>query len=165
MSKSRSALLKTLIFTILVPGSVTVVVPHFLLSDRGQFETGMLRLIGIPPIILGILIYLSCAWNFAFVGQGTPAIVDPPRLLVFRGLYRYVRNPMYIGVQFVLLGEAILFQSSRLFTYAVLLWMFFHLFVVYYEEPTLKKKFGVSYENYCTTVPRWIPRLHLKTKK
>src|SRR5712691_8892651 len=154
--------LKTLLFTILVPGTVTFLVLYLLLTSGFQLfpvEIGALRYLGLPPILLGALTYLWCAWDFTFTGRGTPAPIDPPKELVVKGLYRYVRNPMYVGVTLILLGEALLFESAVLFLYAGFLLVWAHLFIVYYEEPTLKRLFGASYESYCKSVPRWIPRL------
>lgn len=155
-----SVIAKTLIFTILVPGSITVGMPYLLLSSRlavYSHEIGSLRRAGILPIALGTVFYLWCAWDFAFAGRGTPAPLDPPRLLVTRGLYRLVRNPIYVGVLLILAGEGVLFESLTLLIYALLVWLVFHIFVIAYEEPTLKEKFGTAYEEYRTAVPRWIP--------
>ncbi len=154
--------LKTLIFTVFIPGTVTVLVPYWLLSSRFDLaidKLGGFRVLGLVPILLGALIYLWCAWEFTFAGKGTPAPIDPPKELVVQGLYRFVRNPIYVGVSLVIIGESLLFESTRLFVYALLLLLVFHLFVVYYEEPTLRSKFGESYERYCKTVPRWMPRV------
>ncbi len=150
------SILKTLVFTIVVPGTVTVVIPRYLLGVGAQAAVPF-GLIGILPIALGATCYLWCAWDFASVGQGTPAPIDPPKVLVARGPYRVVRNPMYVGVLLILLGESVLFASATLLGYALLAWVVVHLFVVFYEEPTLRRKFGTSYENYRKTVPRWIP--------
>lgn len=155
-----SVIAKTLIFTILVPGSITVWMPYLLLSSRlavYSHEIGSFRRAGILPIALGTVFYLWCAWDFAFAGRGTPAPLDPPRLLVTRGLYRQVRNPIYVGVLLILAGEAALFESLTLLIYALFVWLVFHIFVVAYEEPTLKEKFGTPYEEYRKAVPRWIP--------
>ena len=114
---------------------------------------------GLPPVLLGAVTYLWCAWDFTFTGRGTPAPIDPPKELVVKGLYRYVRNPMYVGITLILLGEAVLFESAVLFLYAGLLLVWFQLFIVYYEEPTLRRLFGASYESYCKSVSRWIPGL------
>ncbi len=154
-------LIKTLIFTILVPGTVSVGIPYLLLSSglgRYSYEIGAFRLVGFLPIVLGTGFYLWCAWDFVFSGKGTPAPVDPPKVLVRTGLYRRTRNPMYVGVLLVLVGEAVLFQSLTLLIYALLIGIVFHLWVLSYEEPTLNRKFGVAYEEYCKGVPRWIPR-------
>jgi protein-S-isoprenylcysteine O-methyltransferase Ste14 len=159
-------IIKTLIFIILVPGTVTVGIPYLLLSSgwwRDSYESGGFRLVGILPIALGAITYFRCAWDFAFDGNGTPAPLDPPRMLVSRGLYRMVRNPMYLGVGFVLVGEAIVFQSVALFVYALVVWLWLHVLVLWYEEPTLRRSFGRSYDEYCQTVPRWIPRLGLSS--
>jgi len=154
--------LKTSLFTILVPGAATVLVPYLLLTSGFQLhpmEIGAWRILGLPPILLGALTYLWCAWDFTFTGRGTPAPIDPPKELVVKGLYRYVRNPMYVGITLILLGEAVLFESAVLFLYVGLLLVWFQLFIVYYEEPTLRRLFGASYESYCKSVSRWIPGL------
>ena len=91
-------------------------------------------------------------------GLGTPAPIAPTKFLVVSGLHRYVRNPMYIGVALVILGEAALFRASVLAWYAGVFWVLVNLFVMLYEEPTLRRQFGESYEQYRRTVPRWIPR-------
>ena len=148
-------LAKTICFTILVPNTVTIVVPYYLLPG-GDFHLGLVRYLGIPLIALGAALYLRCAWDFARVGLGTPAPIDPPRNLVAVGLYRYVRNPMYVGIVSELLGECIFFESRRVLAFALFAVLATHLFVVFYEEPTLRKKFGASYEEYCRRVPRCV---------
>ncbi len=153
-------LLKTIIFTFLVPGTVTILVPYWLLFSRSApppMQLGIFRYFGALPILIGAAIYFWCAWDFTFAGRGTPAPMDPPKELVVRGLYRYVRNPMYVGILSILLGEALLFASQRLFEYAAVAFIFFFLLVVLYEEPILRNKFGESYRQYCKKVPRWIP--------
>ena len=152
--------LKTLLFVVFVPGTVTVVVPYWMLSVHAPLLSGGFGVFRYPsaiPLLLGISIYLKCAWDFTFIGQGTPAPIDPPKELVIQGLYRYMRNPMYVGVVLQLLGEAWWFNSRIILIYAVLLWTGFHLFVFFYEEPTLRRIFGDAYERYLNTVPRWIP--------
>jgi protein-S-isoprenylcysteine O-methyltransferase Ste14 len=153
--------IKTLIFTIVVPGTVTVLVPRWLLSSpigSERFNIGFFRYVGVVPLLIGASIYLWCAWDFTFAGKGTPAPIDPPKELVVRGLYRYVRNPMYVGVGSVLIGEALLFQSLGLVAYAGAALLAVSLFVLFYEEPALTRKFGDSYRRYREAVPRWIPR-------
>ncbi len=154
-------LIKTIIFTFLLPGTVTVFVPYWLLTSPSApppMQLGVFRYGGIVLILIGIAIYSWCAWDFTFTGRGTPAPIDPPKELVVRGLYRYVRNPMYVGILSVLLGEALLFAAWRLFGYAALVFLTFFLVVVLYEEPVLREKFGESYRRYRQSVPRWIPR-------
>ena len=97
--------------------------------------------------------------RFALLGLGTPAPVAPPRHLVVSGLYRRVRNPMYVAVLALVLGQALLLGHAVLLEYAAAAWAGFHLFVLLYEEPTLRRSFGAEYERFCANVPRWIPRL------
>ncbi len=156
-SKHR-VIIKAVLFTIIVPGTVTVLVPYLLLPLRAEFDAGAFRFAGMALIGLGGAVYLHCVWNFAWVGRGTPAPVDPPITMVAVGFYRFVRNPMYVGIGALLLGEALAFLSYRLLTFALVTCLLFHLFVVLYEEPHLRKTFGASYETYCRAVPRWIPR-------
>jgi protein-S-isoprenylcysteine O-methyltransferase Ste14 len=96
---------------------------------------------------------------FRAAGLGTPAPIAPTQHLVVTGLNRYVRNPIYVTVAAVIFGQALLFGDWRLFAYGAVVWLVFHLFVVGYEEPTLKRSFGAEYEAFCINVPRWIPRL------
>ena len=152
--------LKTILWSVFVPGSVTVLVPYLLLSSGREWlplRLSAFRFVGLVPIAAGALFYARCAWDFTFTGRGTPAPFDPPKEVVARGLYRYVRNPMYVAVLLALAGEAVLFESALLLAYAALVFTVFHLTVVFYEEPTLRRKFGESYENYRRRVPRWIP--------
>lgn len=152
------SVVKTLIFTVLVPGSVTILIPRWLLSGEASSSIGSLRLIGLALILVGVAIYLWCAWDFATFGKGTPVVFDPPKVLVARGLYCFVRNPMYVGILSILFGEAALFASLRLTEYAAVVALIFHTFVVLYEEPALGKQFGESYQNYYAQTPRWFPR-------
>jgi len=161
-------LLKTIIFTIVVPGTVVVYIPYRLLaSETGRpfLDLGFLRYLAVVPIVLGAAIYLRCAWDFTFTGKGTPAPIDPPKQLVVRGLYRWVRNPMYVGILLLLFGEAGLFESRNVFVYAAVVFLVFHIWVVLYEEPILKQKFGESYQQYGETVPRWMPWRMRRGKK
>ncbi len=151
--------LKTLIFTILVPGTILILVPWLLLQSSGGANlTLSLWLIGLLPLLLGVGLYFWCAGAFTFIGKGTPAPIDAPVFLVREGPYQWVRNPMYLGVLSVVIGEAILFHSLLLVGYALLAWVVVHLFVIFYEEPTLRRQFGESYAAYLRTVPRWLPR-------
>lgn len=110
-------------------------------------------------IVVGVTIYLHTAfWGFAAIGLGTPAPVDPPKTLVVRGLHQYVRNPMYIGVALVIAGQAWLFHSPHIAIYLCCVLVIVHFFVLFYEEPTLKRQFGDEYEHYQARVPRWLPK-------
>lgn len=152
-------LLKTLIFTVVIPGAVTIYLPYSLLPSSHAAQPNGFHDLGLLPILSGALIYFWCAWDFMIAGRGTPAPVDPPKELVARGLYRHVRNPMYVGVAAIILGESLLFGSRALLWYALAVVSMFHLWVLIYEEPTLRGKFGESYARYCRAVPRWLPRL------
>jgi protein-S-isoprenylcysteine O-methyltransferase Ste14 len=149
-------LVKNLLFTILVPGSLGAFVPVFLLR-HSPARWGMAAVPACLAVGVGSAIYLWCLWDFATQGQGTPAPIDPPKRLVTRGLYRYVRNPMYVGVLTAILGWALLFRSTTIILYAAGVFMSVHLFVLLYEEPHLRKIFGVSYAQYCSQVGRWLP--------
>ena len=150
--------LRTLIFTILVPGSVTVSIPLLLLSIfPPPGNTGPLQLLGLIPIVIGAATYFLCAWDFASRGGGTPAPFSPTHSMVARGFYRFSRNPMYVGVTMVVLGEAWLFKSWALFILAAADFTFDYIFVKYFEEPGLIRKFGKPYLDYIARTPRWIP--------
>ena len=151
--------LKTLIFTVVVPGTVTIYVPRWLLSTeqfQPSFDLGLAHYLGLVLITLGAAIYGWCAWDFTFSGKGTPAPIDPPKELVVRGLYRYTRNPMYVGVLTVLLGEVLWFGSWLVAIYAGAVALLFHLFITFYEEPVLQRNFGDAYQRYRARVPRWL---------
>ena len=153
--------IKTLLWSIFVPTTVTIIVPYFTLWTRLNLlhlHLAKFRFFGILPILFGLAIYAWSAWNFTFVGRGTPAPFDPPKQLVVTGPYHYLRNPIYTFVVLVLLGEAIFFESTALLVYAALVFSFLHLWLVFYEEAGLKRRFGKSYETYCKSVPRWIPK-------
>jgi protein-S-isoprenylcysteine O-methyltransferase Ste14 len=111
------------------------------------------------PLVLGVGVWIRCIHDFTVIGRGTLAPVDPPRHLVVRGLYRYVRNPMYVGVLAMLSGEAVLFRSPGVAWEMVYFFCSVHLLVVFYEEPVLKRQFNGSYEEYCRQVHRWIPTM------
>jgi len=152
--------LKVVLFTLVAPGTVAVYLPSLLLrGDPGWRVDRAGAVVGGPLILAGSLLYAWCAYAFARFGQGTPAPIDPPRHLVSRGLYARSRNPMYLGVVSVVLGEAVLFGSSRLLAYAGAVFTGFHLFVLLYEEPAHRRRFGAEFDEYCRRVPRWIPRL------
>ena len=154
--------LKTILFIVAVPGSTIILVPYYLLSSGYELfspNLGVLRFIGVLPFLIGATIALWCIWDFMFTGLGTPAPIDPPKKLVKKGTYRFVRNPIYVGATLILIGEILLFESTVLFLYAIFVVLVFHLFVTCHEEPVLKRKFGDSYTDYFNSVPRWIPQI------
>ena len=110
-------------------------------------------------LVCGAAIYFWCAWDFVAKGLGTPAPIDAPRVLVVNGLYRFTRNPMYVGVFSAIQGQAIYYGSGHVAIYGVAMLTMAYLFVVFYEEPTLRRLFGGQYEEYCRRVPRWILRI------
>jgi len=150
--------LRSLLFLILIPGTVAGYIPLRILRASSQLF--------IPPLsisfalaaglaLLGICVLLVCVWDFFEAGRGTLAPFDPPRRLVVRGLYRFTRNPMYNGVILLLLGEVWFFHSTTLLRYTLVMFVIFHLMVVVYEEPALEAQFGDSYRAYRVAVPRW----------
>ena len=159
MPRPLIPLLTTILFTIFVPGTILVYIPYSLTGRFHNAASGPLMWLSAGIIVLGAAIYFRCAWEFAVRGLGTPAPIAPTKYLVTTALHRYVRNPMYIGVFSVLVGEALLFHSLHLIEYLAFCCVAVQLFVVFYEEPTLHRQFGESYEQYRRTVPRWIPRL------
>ncbi len=146
------------LFTLLVPGTVTALVPYLLLDDAAAADWLGVSAVGLVPMVLGAALYFRCAFDFAWSGRGTPAPVDPPTRLVIGGPYRYCRNPMYVGVLAVIGGEALLFREPRLGYYLLLMAGLFQVFILGYEERALRRKFGPSYADYRRTVPRWVPR-------
>ena len=150
-------LVRNLVFTGLVPGTVAGLVPWLLVGDRAP-EPGGARVLALLLFAVGIALYGWCVWDFASFGRGTPAPIDAPRHLVVRGLYRLSRNPMYLGVLAVILGWAALFAHATVVVYAVAVFTAFHTFVVYYEEPHLAQTFGDEYAAYRASVARWIGR-------
>jgi len=149
--------LKNLVFTILVPGTVGVVVP-WLIAGGARPATGAAALLSPLLLVLGGAVYAWCVWDFAAFGRGTPAPIDAPKKLVVRGLYRFSRNPMYVGVLLVILGWAARFGSAALLLYAACVATAFDLFVRLYEEPHLERVFGDEYTAYKAQVGRWLPR-------
>lgn len=150
---------KNLVFTVLVPGTVAFYVPYAIGTRAlAPSSIGPVRwLLAAPLLLIGTAIYLWCVWDFATAGRGTPAPIDPPKQLVVRGLYRTVRNPMYVGVLLVIAGWLTLFRSLALLEYAAVVGLFFHGFVILVEEPVLRRRFGAAYDAYRRKVRRWWP--------
>ena len=152
--------LRNLFFTILQPGTAAVLIPWLLLRGTGTRlvpdEWTALHLVGLVLAAIGLTIMMICIWRFPSEGQGTISPVDPTRKLVTGGLYKYSRNPIYVGVTILLLGEAIYFLSWRLVVYAVVLLFVFHIWILLHEEPRLRRVFGAEYDEYSARVRRWI---------
>jgi protein-S-isoprenylcysteine O-methyltransferase Ste14 len=153
--------IRSLAWTVLLPGLFAGYFPwrffglaHVQLNLHSPVHLFGLLCIGLGAVLLG-----SCIWEFARTGRGTLAPVDPPRELVVRGLYRYVRNPMYLSVTLIVLGEFVLTGSRPLLIYWALWFAAANLFVIVYEEPTLRRRFGGAYERYTQEVGRWLPRI------
>ena len=157
-----SVLFRTITYAALFIGLVLIFLPARLLSWSGiayPERIGVQQVAGMILGAAGAAVALWCVFSFAFIGKGTPAPFDPPRRLVIQGPYRFVRNPMYLGAGFALAGAALLYGSWALLGYTGLFFLITHLFVVGYEEPTLRRTFGPEYEAYCHRVRRWRPKV------
>ncbi|MFN7992574.1 MAG: isoprenylcysteine carboxylmethyltransferase family protein [Bryobacteraceae bacterium] len=162
MARRLSAIAGSAVFLVIAPGFIAGWVPwwisHWRFSSAAWAIPGV-RVTGSVLIALGAVGLLDSFGRFAIQGIGTPAPVFPTRHLVVTGFYRYVRNPMYVAVVSAILGQALLFVNARLLSYGAFIWISFHVFVLAYEEPTLRATFGNEYKRFCAAVPRWIPRL------
>jgi protein-S-isoprenylcysteine O-methyltransferase Ste14 len=161
-----AAIFGSAIFLVIVPGTVAVYLPW--LISRWRIAPPLLgfspfRLVGVLLVAAGLPGLLDSFARFAIEGLGTPAPVAPPQRLVITGLYRYVRNPMYVSVLMLIFGQGFLFGNVSSLEYGVIVWLGFFAFIVLYEEPTLRRKFGPEYDEYRRRVRRWIPRLGPKT--
>jgi len=157
-----SAVIGSAVFLVIAPGFVAGLAPWWITHWQVEapfFGLSLFRWIGALFLALGAIGLLDSFVRFALQGLGTPAPVFPTRHLVVSGLYRYVRNPMYVTVLITILGQGLLFGNVRLLEYGGLAWLVAHLFVLFYEEPTLRASFGHEYDSFCAEVPRWIPRL------
>ena len=151
---------RSLLWTILLPGLFAGYVP-WRYFGVGRVQVSLTDPVRVPGLLLtgaGAVLLGACILEFARSGRGTLSPVDPPRQLVVRGLYRYVRNPMYLSVTAIVLGEALLARSTALGVYWAIWFACVNLFVIGYEEPTLRRQFGASYDEYVKRVGRWIPR-------
>jgi protein-S-isoprenylcysteine O-methyltransferase Ste14 len=157
--KSGWLALRSLLWTILLPGVFAGYVPWRFFglgrSDLTPFDPR--RLAGWLCIAAGVVLLAACIFEFARSGRGTLSPIDPPRRLVVRGLYRYVRNPMYLSVTTIVLGEALAAGSGALVLYWAIWFLGANLFVIGYEEPALRRRFGASYDQYTREVGRWLP--------
>ena len=153
--------LRSLFWAIVLPGVVAGYLPWRFFGLRSVVVDlrAPSHWSGLVLISVGVVLLAGCIFEFAWTGSGTLAPLDPPRILVVRGLYRYVRNPMYLSVTLIIFGEALLAGSRALLIYWAIWFLAANLFVIGYEEPTLRRRFGGSYDVYTQQVRRWLPRI------
>jgi protein-S-isoprenylcysteine O-methyltransferase Ste14 len=161
MEAPRRALLGTIAFTLTIPATAIVLIPYLLTG--WQLRPPLLgieatRSLGGALILLAAPLFFRFLSGFVREGHGTPAPIAPTEHLVVGGPFRWIRNPGYVAVVSLVVGQALIFASGTVLAYAAVLAIGFHLFVVLYEEPTLRRQFGEQYDAYCREVPRWIPR-------
>ncbi|NOT10185.1 MAG: isoprenylcysteine carboxylmethyltransferase family protein [Gemmatimonadales bacterium] len=151
--------LRSILWALLLPGIIAGYLPwrFFGLREVGIDLTAPSHRAGLLCVGIGAPLLLACIVEFARSGRGTLAPVDPPKELVVQGLYRYVRNPMYLAVALLLAGEFLLTFSRGLLAFGLIWFVWINLFVILYEEPALTRKFGASYERYKRDVRRWVP--------
>ncbi len=161
-------LFRTLAYATLFISFILVYLPARVLAWAGVVRPVIL---GWPQIggwivgSVGAIIALCCVFAFTLIGKGTPAPFDPPRRLVVRGPYRFLRNPMYLGAALALAGAALFYKSMALLGFVTVFLLAAHLMVVMYEEPTLRRSFGQEYADYCHAVRRWFPVAHPSTTR
>jgi protein-S-isoprenylcysteine O-methyltransferase Ste14 len=156
-----TALVRATLYGTVFVGLLLVLLPSRVLEWTGvprPSPIGWFQVIGAAITLFGAALALWCIWTFAVIGRGTPAPFDPPRKLVVAGPYAYVRNPMYLGADLALAGAATFYETVTLWVFLLGFLAATHLFVILYEEPTLKDLFGESYGEYSARVNRWIPR-------
>ncbi|HEU5292505.1 MAG TPA: isoprenylcysteine carboxylmethyltransferase family protein [Cyclobacteriaceae bacterium] len=155
-----SLLLRNLFFTILQPGMVAGFIPYWIIRNQLdqilEKQMGIFQFIAVLLFITGFVVTIACILRFAFEGKGTLSPADETKQLVIGGLYRYSRNPMYVGVMLMLIGEALLASSKDLWIYAAIIFGCFHLFILIHEEPRLQRDFGDQYTQYRQKVRRWL---------
>ena len=155
-----AALLGSAIFLVIAPGTLAVLLPwYFTHWHFGPPLFPVARGLGGVLIVAGLPILLDSFGRFALQGLGTPAPVMPPKHLVVTGLYRHVRNPMYVAVTALIVGQGLLFGSVVVIAYGAIVWVGFFLFVLVYEEPELDRQFADEYTRYRANVRRWVPRI------
>jgi protein-S-isoprenylcysteine O-methyltransferase Ste14 len=156
------AVLGSMVFFVVAPCTLAGLIPWAMTEWRLQppfLGLEPTRGLGAIMILVGVPVLIDAFARFALQGLGTPAPIAPPRNLVVTGLYRHVRNPIFVAVVAIILGQAVLLGDWRLVVYGALLWLAFHVQVVAYEEPVLAQAFGKEYEAFRAAVPRWIPRI------
>lgn len=159
MSRNE-ALLGSALFFLVAPGTIGVLFPWWISRWRfGEDATTGVSVAGAVLMLIGAAALIDCFVRFALAGRGTPSPIAPTQALVVGGLYRRLRNPMYAAVTLLIFGQALLFASAALIAYGIAVWLIVHLFVIFFEEPRLKRDFPEAYAAYLQNVPRWIPRL------
>jgi protein-S-isoprenylcysteine O-methyltransferase Ste14 len=161
VKRTAANALGSAVFFLIAPGTVAGLVPWRISRWRMQpalFGLEPIRGLGLVLTAAGLAVLVDSFVRFALRGRGTPAPVLPTEHLVVSGLYRFVRNPMYVAVPSVILGQGLLLGNVDLLLYGAVVWLAMHAFVVAYEEPTLRRTFGDEYRRYCAAVPRWMPR-------
>jgi len=162
MSEQARAIVGSIIFLFVAPGIVAGLIPWALSGYRAEpafLNLEPFRWVGIALLVLGGMLLIETFARFALQGLGRPAPIAPTRTLVVTGSYRFVRNPMYVAVVSLILGQALFFGSLPTLIWGGVVWVTVHLFVLGYEEPTLSSTYGDQYEQYRANVRRWIPRL------
>ena len=157
-----AAVVGSVLFLVVAPGTLAVLVPFWISGWRvAPPLVGFVgfRVLGALLMAAGLPVLLDSFARFALKGLGTPAPIAPPERLVVTGLYRHVRNPIYLAVTSLIVGQALFFGDVGLLGYGLVVWAFFHLVVLAYEEPVLRDQFGAEYRDFCAHVRRWIPRL------
>ncbi len=155
----KSLFFRNLLFTILQPGIVVGLFPYWLIRNKENITFVQpfvyYHYMGLIIFLIGFVILFACIIRFAIEGKGTISPLDPTKRLVVHGLYKYSRNPMYVGVMLVLIGESVFFRSNSLWWYSLIIFIAFNIFILVHEEPRLKKVFGKEYDLYCKKVRRW----------
>jgi len=154
-----SLFIRNFVFTVLQPGVVAGLIPWLILGDKVNSISKPIQwyqYFGFIIVAVGFIVMINCIISFAIKGKGTLSPADPTKKLVVTGLYNYSRNPMYVGVILILIGEALFFQSTKLLLYSILIYTAFYFFIILFEEPRLRKDFGQEYINYCKKVRRFI---------
>lgn len=157
MGRGEAAIGSALFF-LLAPGTIAGLIPWLITRWRIEPDASpVLSIAGAVMLIPFAAMLVECFARFVRHG-GTPAPIMPTEHLVVTGLYRHVRNPMYVAVTGLIFAQTLLFGNAALLAYGIVVWLAFHLFVLGYEEPTLRRTFGEDYDDYCKAVPRWLPR-------
>lgn len=156
--------ISSLLFGLTVGLTIMVVLPFAFISLNSAlglpvYSGSILKVLGLLCLLAGGILFVYCTQLFKLIGKGTPVPIEPPKELVVKGLYKYTRNPIYLGYWFIILGEFLLFGQLLLLAYLLLFIFANHLYVIYLEEKDLYKRFGTPYRKYVNEVPRYLPRI------